>query len=75
MSLQDGIEVSFVRAEHSSFRWGGDDESAIQACGHQVHLLLNAAHWVHTDNPEGLMRLLAPSFVGVHPLPTSDMAL
>ena len=27
----------------------------------QVHLLPDAGHWVHTDNPEGLLRILAPS--------------
>ena len=58
----------FVKAEHSSFRWGGDDEEGIRACGHQVHLLRDAAHWVHTDNPEGLLRVLAPSFGAPSPL-------
>lgn len=61
-TVQDGIEVNFVRAEHSSFRWGGDDEAAIRAAGHEVHLLRHAGHWVHTDNPEGLLQLLMPSF-------------
>jgi hypothetical protein len=29
--------------------------------GHRVHLLHNSGHWVHTDNPAGLLELLAPT--------------
>jgi pimeloyl-ACP methyl ester carboxylesterase len=62
----EGIKVSFVKAENSTFRWGGVDEEKIRALGHQVHLLRNSGHWVHTDNPDGLFDILAPSFGG-HP--------
>lgn len=58
----DGVTVSFVKAERSTFRWGGSDEARIQALGHAVHELPNAGHWVHTDNPGGLFHILAPSF-------------
>ena len=41
-----GVRIDFVRAEKSSFRWGGEDEARIMACGHRVHLLRNSGHWV-----------------------------
>jgi pimeloyl-ACP methyl ester carboxylesterase len=43
-------------------RWAGDDEQRIAALGHQVHLLPNSGHWVHTDNPNGLFEIMAPTF-------------
>lgn len=60
----EGIKLSFVKAERSTFRWGGGDEDRIKALGHAVHLLPNSGHWVHTDNPDGLFDILAPSFGG-----------
>jgi pimeloyl-ACP methyl ester carboxylesterase len=27
-----------------------------------VHYLANSSHWVHIDNPDGLLEILAPSF-------------
>ncbi|KAG2489137.1 hypothetical protein HYH03_012363 [Edaphochlamys debaryana] len=59
-----GLSVDFVKAERSTFRWGGADEARIAAAGHAVHLLPRSGHWVHTDNPLGLFELLAPSFGG-----------
>jgi hypothetical protein len=43
-----GLRVDFVKAARSAFGWDG--EGAIGALGHGVHLL-DAGHWVHTDNP------------------------
>lgn len=57
-----GIHVSFVRAERSTFRWGGGDADRIEQLGHHVYVLPNSGHWVHTDNPDGLFDILAPSF-------------
>lgn len=57
----DGIKISFVRAERSSFRWSGQDQELIRAYGHQVHLLKNSGHWVHADNPNGLFDIISPS--------------
>lgn len=57
-----GLSVHFVRAEHSSFRWRGGDAERIQALGHAVHLLRDAGHWVHTDNPRGLLDIMALAF-------------
>mmetsp|Transcript_6801 Transcript_6801/g.19638 ORF Transcript_6801/g.19638 Transcript_6801/m.19638 type:complete len:391 (+) Transcript_6801:344-1516(+) len=59
---QDGISVSFVRAERSAFRWGGGDEARIRELGHTVDMLPDSGHWVHTDNPQGLLDILSPSF-------------
>lgn len=56
------MRVSFVKAERSTFRWGGSDEARIRALGHAVHTLPDSGHWVHTDNPDGLFDILAPAF-------------
>lgn len=40
----DGVTVSFVKAERSTFRWGGTDEARIRALGHAVHELPNSGH-------------------------------
>jgi len=61
----EGIQLAFVKAERSSFRWSGGDEAKIVALGHPVHVLYNSGHWVHTDNPDGLFDILAPTFGGV----------
>lgn len=46
-----GLSVDFVRAERSSFRWEGGVVENLQALGHRVHLLRDAGHVVHQDNP------------------------
>jgi len=63
-SPAEGIQLSFVKAERSTFRWGGGDEDRILSLGHAVHCLPNSGHWVHSDNPDGLFDILAPSFGG-----------
>lgn len=65
-----GITLSFVKAERSTFRWGGGDEARIRGLGHAVHELKGSGHWVHTDNPGGLFDILAPSFGGTPDLHT-----
>ena len=40
-----GLSLDFVKAERSTFRWGGADEAAIRGAGHGVHLLPNSGHW------------------------------
>lgn len=57
-----GLSVHFVRAEHSSFRWSGGTAERIKALGHAVHLLRDAGHWVHTDNPRGLLDIMGMAF-------------
>jgi pimeloyl-ACP methyl ester carboxylesterase len=59
-----GLEVDFVRAETSAFVWTPEDVARIEAHGARVHFLPNSSHWVHIDNPEGLLEILAPSFGG-----------
>jgi pimeloyl-ACP methyl ester carboxylesterase len=46
-----GLSVDFIRAERSSFRWEGPVVDNLQALGHRVHLLRDAGHVVHQDNP------------------------
>jgi len=57
-----GLEVDFVRAERSAFTWTDADIARIGSYGGRVHYLANSSHWVHIDNPEGLLDILAPSF-------------
>jgi pimeloyl-ACP methyl ester carboxylesterase len=57
-----GIRVDFVRAQHSSYLWCSADLERLRAYGHRVHLLPHAGHWLHADNPDGLMTILSPSF-------------
>ena len=49
----EGLRVSFVRAEHSTFRWAGPEQAVISSHGHAVHTLHKSGHWVHADNPDG----------------------
>lgn len=57
-----GLQVDFVRAERSAFVWTDDDVERIHQHGARVNFLPDASHWVHIDNPEGLLEILAPSF-------------
>jgi len=57
-----GLSIDFVKAERSTFRWAGADHHRIERHGASVHVLEDAGHWVHTDNPEGLLRIMQASF-------------
>jgi len=57
-----GLQVDFVRAERSAFVWTDDDVERIHRHGARVNFLPDASHWVHIDNPNGLLEILAPSF-------------
>ncbi|KAL3682608.1 hypothetical protein R1sor_000630 [Riccia sorocarpa] len=66
-----GVHIDFLRAERSLHRWHRDDVQRIrlaeriasrEGAGVQMHVLEDAGHWVHADNPDGLFRILAPSF-------------
>jgi hypothetical protein len=61
-SPPQGLSVDFVRAEHSNFRWAGGDAERIAQLGHGVHFLCDAGHWLHTDNPKGLLKIMEPAF-------------
>lgn len=57
-----GAMIDFVRAELSAFKWTLADEQRIRDTGANVHFLSDSAHWVHVDNPDGLLDILRPSF-------------
>ena len=58
------LQIDFVRAEGSD-GWNEEDLHQLEALERQgflrLHLLADSAHWVHSDNPEGLLELLAPT--------------
>lgn len=54
-----GSRVDVVRAEHSMRQWE-PHEARMQAAKAHAHVLPNAGHWLHVDNPQGLVDLLAP---------------
>ncbi|KAJ6796600.1 protein ABHD11 [Iris pallida] len=65
-----GLEIAIVQAENSD-RWhppvlqkleslskkGGGAEGKVS-----LHVLPNSGHWVHMDNPKGLLDIMAPRF-------------
>lgn len=69
-----GVHVNFLKAERSLHRWALEDLQRIHAAeeiaaeeggGVEMHVLEDAGHWVHADNPDGLFRILSSSFQGV----------
>lgn len=69
-----GVHVNFLKAERSLHRWALEDIQRIHAAeelaadegaGVQMHVLEDAGHWVHADNPDGLFRILSASFEGI----------
>ncbi|CAM8932738.1 unnamed protein product [Rhodiola kirilowii] len=68
-----GVHVNFLKAERSLHRWALEDLRRIHAAeeiaieeggGVEMHVLEDAGHWVHSDNPDGLFRILSSSFEG-----------
>ncbi|KAJ6816446.1 protein ABHD11 [Iris pallida] len=66
-----GVHVNFLKAERSLHRWALEDLQRIHAAeqlaskegaGVEMHVLEDAGHWVHADNPDGLFRILSKSF-------------
>ncbi|KAH0452555.1 hypothetical protein IEQ34_019854 [Dendrobium chrysotoxum] len=66
-----GVHMNFLKAERSLHRWALEDLQRIHAAeelaseegaGVQMHVLEDAGHWVHADNPDGLFRILSKSF-------------
>ncbi|XP_039069803.1 protein ABHD11-like isoform X2 [Hibiscus syriacus] len=73
-ALPRGVHVNFLKAERSLHRWALEDLQRIHAAeetaadeggGVEMHVLEDAGHWVHADNPDGLFRILSFSFKGV----------
>ncbi len=62
------LNVGVVRASASAFSWPDVTVDRINAlaegpaAGKGVHMLSPSAHWVHTDNPSGLLEILRPTF-------------
>ncbi|KAK3229902.1 hypothetical protein Dsin_001783 [Dipteronia sinensis] len=72
-NLPQGVHVNFLKAERSLHRWALKDLQRIHAAeelavdgggGVEMHVLEDAGHWVHADNPDGLFRILTSSFQG-----------
>ncbi|XP_017248207.1 uncharacterized protein LOC108219331 [Daucus carota subsp. sativus] len=69
-----GVHVNFLKAERSLHRWAledlqrihsAEDQAVEEGGGVEMHVLEDAGHWVHADNPDGLFRILSFSFQGV----------
>ncbi|CAH8268392.1 unnamed protein product [Arabidopsis lyrata] len=68
-------EINFVIAEKSD-RWDNDTTKRLEKIANQrqhvsegkvaTHLLRNSGHWVHTDNPKGLLEIVSPNFFSPH---------
>jgi pimeloyl-ACP methyl ester carboxylesterase len=66
------LEIAIVQAEHSD-RWDPDDVQRLKALAKReskpdagkvsLHVLPNSGHWVHVDNPKGLLEIMAPNFL------------
>ena len=66
------LEISIVQAECSD-RWHPDDVQRLKALSRRdrkpdagtvlLHVLPNSGHWVHVDNPKGLLEIMAPNFL------------
>lgn len=68
-----GVHVNFLKAERSLHRWALEDlrrihvaeeQAAEEGGGVEMHVLEDAGHWVHADNPDGLFKILSFSFQG-----------
>ncbi|KAL5227882.1 hypothetical protein ABZP36_016147 [Zizania latifolia] len=67
-----GLDIAIVQAERSD-RWHPDDVQRLKALSKRedkpdagkvsLHVLPNAGHWVHVDNPKGLLEIMAPHFL------------
>ncbi|KAL3825742.1 hypothetical protein ACJIZ3_021771 [Penstemon smallii] len=69
-----GMEIHVVRGENSD-RWDRDVIKQLESLDSKpvddtegkvsVHVLPNAGHWVHADNPKGLLEIMAPKVASV----------
>ena len=56
-----GVAIDVVKGAKSD-RFDGLDSDRIRASAATLHILEDAGHWLHADNPSGLHALLLPSF-------------
>ncbi|XP_052171842.1 uncharacterized protein LOC127787845 [Diospyros lotus] len=69
-----GMEIRIVRAEKSD-RWDLDVVQRLESLARRhvddsegkfsLHVLPNAGHWVHVDNPKGLLDIVAPKIASL----------
>ncbi|KAH9307701.1 hypothetical protein KI387_035612, partial [Taxus chinensis] len=69
-----GLDISIVRAEKSD-RWHPSVLSQLESIANKeenadtgrvfFHVLKNAGHWLHIDNPKGLIDIMAPSLTSL----------
>ncbi|KAL5808738.1 hypothetical protein ACOSQ3_029429 [Xanthoceras sorbifolium] len=69
-----GTEIAIVRAEKSD-RWDPDVIQRLESRASEggdgregkvsVHILPNSGHWVHVDNPKGLLEIMAPKIASI----------
>ncbi|KAI6674068.1 hypothetical protein NL676_001974 [Syzygium grande] len=67
-------EIAIVRAEKSD-RWDPDVIKRLERLSSlgrdrsegkvSLHVLPNSGHWVHVDNPKGLLEIVAPKFTSI----------
>ncbi|GJM92477.1 hypothetical protein PR202_ga08953 [Eleusine coracana subsp. coracana] len=67
-----GLEIAIVQAERSD-RWDPSDVQRLKALSRRegkpdagkvsLHVLPNSGHWVHVDNPKGLLEIMVPNFL------------
>ncbi|KAK6942603.1 Alpha/beta hydrolase fold-1 [Dillenia turbinata] len=67
-----GLEIAMVHAENSD-RWEPDAVERLETHAARegdesqgkvsLHVLCNAGHWVHVDNPKGLLEIIAPNMM------------
>uniref|UniRef100_A0A0D9V834 AB hydrolase-1 domain-containing protein n=1 Tax=Leersia perrieri TaxID=77586 RepID=A0A0D9V834_9ORYZ len=67
-----GMDIAIVQADRSD-RWNPDDVQRLKALSRReskpdagkfyLHVLPNSGHWVHVDNPKGLLEIMAPNFL------------
>ncbi|XP_059428743.1 uncharacterized protein LOC132162525 [Corylus avellana] len=73
-----GMDIAIVRAENSD-RWDKDVIQQLENLANRggdgdgsegkfsVHVLPNSGHWVHADNPKGLLEIIAPKLASLRP--------
>ncbi|OVA04027.1 hypothetical protein BVC80_4631g2 [Macleaya cordata] len=70
----NGLQIAIVRAENSD-RWSPHVVQRLESLGSKtrnesegkvsVHVLPNSGHWVHVDNPKGLLEIVAPNIISI----------
>ncbi|PKA46148.1 hypothetical protein AXF42_Ash015439 [Apostasia shenzhenica] len=68
----NGLEIAIVRAENSD-RWHPHVLEELESLSKRertaeegkvsVHVLPKSGHWVHVDNPKGLLEIMVPNFL------------